>query len=425
MREIKLAGFGKSGRALWEKTKKSLSSFRDGVLPALRKYGDRLLFILALAVLAAAIIRGGGKKVIAGVAVPSIEFTQWWQDEPGENTLQELIKEFEKANGGIRIAVRTVTYGEMRALLFNPSGVFPGDVLAIDPLWAPELLKREVIERAGPQLLSFINVLYYNVEILKEAGFTRPPKNRSEFLDYARAVKAGGALPARNALVRDGNSPRGIYDDVYPWIWAAGARLVKDGEPTLNTRSVTESLSFLSSLHNEGLIYSSDAKPEDFISGSAAFMIAPVKQLKVLRQRMGEEAFGITAVPAPDNYSGKPYYASIGWSIGVNPGSEHREEARLFAAFLAGKASFLSEQTGAIPGTASAPPPASDPFRSKAWDIAIAGESAPDFIDMEGEHELEEIFGEELAALFEGRSSPAEAAGAIQKRWETVMARQN
>jgi ABC-type glycerol-3-phosphate transport system substrate-binding protein len=133
---------------------------------------------------------------------------------------------------------------------------------------------------------------------------------------------------------------------------------------------------------------------------------------------MGDDAFSITSVPSPDNYTGKNLFAAAGWTAGVYSASDHKEAARLFTAFLAGKASFLSDKAG-IPETGATPP--ADPFYSKLWDITISGEIAQDFYGLSGEHELEEIFREELLALFEGKSSPADAASAIQKRWTTVL----
>jgi ABC-type glycerol-3-phosphate transport system substrate-binding protein len=117
----------------------------------------------------------------------------------------------------------------------------------------------------------------------------------------------------------------------------------------------------------------------------------------------------------PDNYTGRTFFAAAGWTVGVYSGSAPKEAARLFVAFLPGKPFLLSEKARAVPGAYSSPPPVKDPLYLKAWDIAIAAEASLDFIDFEGEHEVEEIFRQELAALFEGKSSAADAAQAIQK----------
>jgi ABC-type glycerol-3-phosphate transport system substrate-binding protein len=121
----------------------------------------------------------------------------------------------------------------------------------------------------------------------------------------------------------------------------------------------------------------------------------------------------------PDNYAGNSFYAIAGWTVGINTASAHKEEARLFADFLAEKAPFLSEKTGAIPG-AGVPLGSLDPFHSKLWDIVIAAEPAQDFAGLPWT-ELEKIFREELSSLFEGKSSPADTAATIQSKWESLL----
>ena len=387
-----------------------------------RKYGDSLLFALAIAVLATALFYSlRGPAVQAEPA--SVVFAQWWQEDLDGNALEDLIAEFESQHEGIRIILIEKSYEDMRSALFAPGGDAPGDILALDPLWVPELLGRGVIESAGAPILAFINVLYYNIDILREAGFARPPQTRGEFLAFARAVAGAGRGAHALGLGLGGNSARGIHDSVYPWIWAAGARLVHGGNPVASSAPVVQSLSFLASLNSEGLIApgafhaDSKSKLEDFISGRTAFMVAPTRHVALVRERMGEGAFNITSVPTLDNQMVKPFVASAGWTLGIRSGSAHAEEARLFAAFLAERPQHLSSNArGKVP---SSPPP--DPIYSNIWEIALAGEAADDFSGIAGKHMLEEIFREELSALFAGTSSPAETAAAIQQRWLAVL----
>jgi multiple sugar transport system substrate-binding protein len=278
----------------------------------------------------------------------------------------------------------------------------------------------EIIEE-DVTLFSFINVLYYNVEILKEAGFSRPPKNRSEFIDYARALAGrGGSSPGfiLGVALSETNT-RGIYDDILPWIWAAGVPLIRDGSPVVNSRQVVESLAFLASLNNEGFIAPSvfladtDWKLDDFISGRIACMVAPTVYIARVRERMGDEAFSVTSVPMPDNYFGRPFFATSGWAIGVHSASQRKEEARLFVDFLAAKAPAFPEKVGAATGDGA--PPTRDPFYSKVWDIAISGDSAHDFAGLPW-IDLQSIFREEVISLFAGRTTPTETAVAINEK---------
>ena len=417
-----------------------------------KKYGDNLLFALALAVLMTALFYSVSTRRARQAELTTIEFTQWWQGDLERDTLRSLIAEFESLHEGIRVILNEMPYTDLRFDLFT-SGTYddgakipPGDVLALNPFWVPDLLNRGIIESAETPILSFINVLYYNIDILREAGFTRPPKTRGEFLTFARAVAANEGTRAAYALgLGLGNSPRGVHDDVFPWIWAAGAQLIRDGNPVVTTAPVVQSLAFLASLNNEGLIApgafyaDSRQKLEDFISGRTAFMIAPTRYIAFVRDRMEEGSFNITSVPMLDNQMGIPFFASVGWTLGIHAGSAHKEEARLLSAFLAGRALHLSNNArGAIPAytvpdaqMGRASPLA--PFYSNIWEIVLAGEAAADFSGLTGEpaagagqgfpplHALEEIFRDELSALFAGTASPAETAAAIQTRWLAVL----
>ena len=411
MKDINFAGIKKAVWSRWMEIK-----------PMFQKHGDILLLALALAVLSAALIYRIGGKNISQTTAPSIQFSQWWQNDLEKETLRNIVNEFESLHKDIKIVITDRAYEDLRHDLFNPSeNNFAGDVLALDPLWIPDLIKNGIIENSYDWVpfISFINVLYYNVEILKEAKFTRPPKNRGEFTNYLRTITS--REKNRWGLAVDRNSSRGIYDDVFPWIWAAGQQLIKDGEPAVTSRQIVDSLVYLASLNKEGLILPDSPtgnKLEDFVSGRAAFMIAPSNYIEFIRERMGEEAFGVSSIPTPDNYPGKTFYASAEWTIGVNAASAHKEEALLFAGFIAGKTSMLSEKSHAIPGDGS-PPLLLAPIYSKLWDIAIASEAAQDLNGLPWT-ELEETFKEGLNNLLEEKSSPAETAAIIQKKWEEI-----
>jgi multiple sugar transport system substrate-binding protein len=375
-----------------------------------KKHGDKLLFVLALAVLAVSLFRVIQNRVIPEV-LTSIVFVQWWEDDLRENSLLDLIEEFESFHDGIKIVLSFKSYEDLKRSLFDSAeNGFTGDIIALDPLWVPELKNRKIIESANLPLLSFISVLYYNIDILKEAGFSRPPKSRSEFLACARAIS--GREDNRWGLVMDETGSRQIYNDVYPWFWAAGLQLLGDGRPTVNSRQFIEGLSFLSSLNSEGLILHG-SKLEDFGSGKAAFMISSTKDITYIRERLGETSFDISNVPFPDNFAGKTYYGDFQWAVAISSNSAHKEEAALFADFLAGKASILSEKAEAMPGGSIS---SRDPFYLKAWDIAIAAEPAREFAGLPWA-ELEKIFREERDLLFAGESAPAETAAAVQRRW--------
>jgi len=394
---------------------------------------DNFIFALALAILIIALLHAVSRWVAREPepVIISIVFAQWWQEDLEDDILLSLIEEFENQHEGIEIILNQVSFEDQRLALFNPveydeydePQAPPADVLALDPLWVPGLLAKGVIENAEVPFLSFINVLFYNIEILRQAGLVRPPNTRGEFLTFSRAVASAGAAYALGFGL-GGDISRGVHDDIYPWIWGAGLRLINNRNPVVTSAPVVQSLAFLASLHNEGLIASnafsadSEEKLEDFIAGRTAFMVAPTRYIATVRERMGSAAFGITSIPMLDNQTTSPFLASAGWTVGIHSASPHSEEAQLFASFFAGRSRRIAESArGSIPDA-----PSLDPFYANIWEITLTGEVAHDFSGLAGEHLLEEIFREELQALFAGTSSPAETAATIQARWLSVLA---
>jgi multiple sugar transport system substrate-binding protein len=373
----------------------------------IRSHIDHVLLALGFLVLAAGLLRRGGGNAIAVMAAPTLTFTQWWQDELEEGVLEGIVADFEKLHPEIKIELRRFPYEETRKLLLAPSGAGgeTGDILALDPLWGPQ--GRGLLEptEAGDSsreipVLEFFCPLFYNIEILKAAGFSRPPKTRDEFYNYVKqAADPGEGVYGLVMALNPGNY-RGLYRDVYSWIWAGGG-LINDGSPAVTDAA----FAFLSGLARENLLhpgsleFGENEKREAFINGRSVFMIAAVQDAEILRHRMGEGSFSFSSVPAPDAHSGKPVFGAFGWSLGISGQSAHKGEAKIFAAFLAEQGARLAEKLRAVPGnTASSSPAAQeDPFYSKAWDLYISGDFIQEPAGTERTAEPAAAFREELA----------------------------
>ncbi|MDR1566537.1 MAG: extracellular solute-binding protein [Treponema sp.] len=361
---------------------------------------DKFLIILALIVLALGLFRYRGKQAAAETAAPTLVFTQWWQNELDAGTLEKIIEEFEALHQDIKITLDTRPYEEIRELLSGrtllesgeePGAELPGDILALDPLWFPELAGKGILDSREPLfLLSFFYPLFYNIDMLKEAGFNSPPKTWSEFLAFTKAVTdpSGG----RYGIAFAGRNPQGACRDLRSWILASGALTTNAEEPGLAAKPVEKVLEFLETLGKEKVIHpgsrfmNEDEKRDAFTSGKAAFMICPIQEIEALRRNM-EGGFGFTALPVPDGYAGKPVFSASSWSLGLYDGSGYPEEAGIFMDFLAEKAPVLAEKLHAVPGAASNPPSLTlaDPFYSKAWDLYTAGDLIRESPALEGE----------------------------------------
>jgi ABC-type glycerol-3-phosphate transport system substrate-binding protein len=402
---------------------------RENIEKIIRRYGDKLLLVLAFSVLAVSLIRMGGKKVIEAAA-PTLVFTHWWE----EDAIAPLITEFENLHPEIKIQSNYRPYAEVRELLDEKDDSV-GDILALDPRWLRDLVKNETLAPLGTAadpvwsapLLSFINPFYYNIDVLKTAGFSRPPKTRGELLAMAAAITGKNAGIYGAALALDPAYPQGLSRDVFSWIWAAGAQLFNEGKPAVTSRPVVETLDFLVRLRREGFLYpnplSLDAGEmrEAFMAGRIAFMIGSIQDAEIFSRRMGEAAFGITTIPVPDAYTGKPVFGAESRQLGVSRQSNYQENARTFIDFLVGQSSVLAETMHAVPGNGIAPAELA-PTYTKAWDMVNAADLVREPDDQDAGRELEAIFREELGRLFEGQYTPAAAADAIQRQWAALLA---
>jgi multiple sugar transport system substrate-binding protein len=352
--------------------------------------------------------------------------------------LLSLIKEFEERNPGIRVRLEDggQAGGDGAGEEHVPAGVIVFDEGQINgfirrgllaPLGTPADSGAEEDQRVIP-LVSFMDLLFYNIDLLKAAGFDRPPKTREEFLACAGAVAArgnGGVYGA--ALALDPGERPGIRREIFSWAWAAGAVIIRDGRVDFSGRPVIETLNFLGQLYAEGLISPGTfsktraQKNTEFAEGKIAMMTGSVEDMPLLRQRMRDSAFGITQIPGPAKYAGKPVIGPSFWYAGISASCEHPDEARAFLAFLAEESPFLAARVRAVPGGSGGPRDdiAGDEFYSKAWDIYEASDLIREFSGFPRGDDLETIIREELPPLFEGKRSAADTAAAIQRRWDS------
>jgi multiple sugar transport system substrate-binding protein len=283
-------------------------------------------------------------------------------------------------------------------------------------------------EKWGRHLISFTNPLYYNIALLQNAGFDRPPKNRAEMLAYARAVTDAGAGRYALTLALDPENPLGVYRDVFSWIRAFNPAAFRNSRPDFSARSTAGALEFLRQLRQEGFLApgtftkTEAEKREDFIQGRAAMMIASVADIDFLSRQMGEGAFGITLIPGESSVEGKPVLGLTGWSLGIPRSSVHKDEAGAFLSFLLERGALIAEKAHAVPGSLSQAMDfsAGDPLYAKAYDMYTAGETVQEFSLISGPEEFEALVREQLYALFEEGGTPEEIAGQIQRQWEKL-----
>ena len=431
---------------------------------------DMFLFLTAVFVFSSFMLSGVGKESIGGIIVETarrnsvtLTFAHWWQDELDHNALNAIVAEFERTNPGIIIKLDNLSYHDMEDIILNgvndkiagfSENFSNADIFALDPRWLYGLIKNDMLEPLAPYmeatsfvpvmqtegqervfsewalpLVSFMSPLFYNIEVLSAAGFDRPPKTRSDILRYARAITDRNNGRYGVALSLNQDYPQGVYIDIYSWIWASGAVILNQGESNFTSQQVIDSLDFLNDLYKEGLLSpdsfskTREEKQEEFISGKVGMMIASIQDVEVIRKRMGDANFGITTIPVPDLYSGKPAFGLTNWYVGISRESRYKNEAWTFISYLARRSPILAAASYAVPGSGNGLEDylTGDAFYSKAYRIYEGGDGIQEFAGYPAVHILDYIVREEIFNMFETDKSARATAETIQKRWEEVF----
>ncbi|GAA4424471.1 sugar ABC transporter substrate-binding protein [Georgenia halophila] len=130
---------------------------------------------------------------------------------------------------------------------------------------------------AMPFVVGGARVLYYNKDLLAEAGVEQPPSTWEEFLDASEQLQAAGITP----LQEPWGGHRGMLNESYfPLLWQAGGELfTEDGSATaFNSPEGLEAAEFLMQLRETGAMSEAVTSlvPEDvesaFVGGETAFL---------------------------------------------------------------------------------------------------------------------------------------------------------
>jgi multiple sugar transport system substrate-binding protein len=382
------------------------------------------------------------------------------QDE--NSVFQNLITQFEEEHPGIVIVPVYHNYQEVIKKLFEPDAkasvedektdekIIQRDLVFIDMDWLPNLLRSGMLEPLDgfPQddpdvdmlyemskldgksfalpFFSNPSFFYYNIDILKAAGFDRPPKDRDELLRYSRVLKEKQIAGIGFALADENHSGmlhKNMLSDVYSWFWDSDIYFMEDDEAQFSARPVRETLSFLNTLSEENLIspesfsQTEQMKIDAFRGGKTAMMIAPFSALPEIMERVTFE-WGISSVPAAASYIGNPLFASESFGMGIYAQSEHKDEAWKFLAFLAGaeQNEKLASMYHVIPKNQNAQSifAIETPQIEKALALLNAGKEVNEFDTEPGVFIMEDIIRAELRKMMQGEQSPELTAEAIQ-----------
>ncbi|WP_198950053.1 sugar ABC transporter substrate-binding protein [Kineosporia sp. A_224] len=398
----------------------------------------------------------GGSTGTAGASAGgdvTLEFSQWWEPELPANALRGMMDEFEAANPGIKVKLLSGPYASTKEQ--SVAGAAAGtmaDVVGLDGAWVSDFVKQGAItdlsklmkdsaydeSQLAAQIkinnaaymipvVNFVYPLFTNDDLLKKAGVSAPPTNRTEFLDAAKKVTALGGDTKGWVVPLSLEAPNGIQNDVMAWNWASGGTMLKDGKPDLTNADVKETVEFVKGMWDAKLVapgaltMKEQDKVEEFTNGRVGMMIDSLAHVTLIRESNPNLKFSISAIPAKDGYSGKRGIPYASWGIGISENSKHKAEAFKLVSFLMNEKnnSKLASVANAFPGNTTAVPDfvQNDDLFKAAFDIYKAGYPANEFTGLPVAEELMRSFDEELQKTLNGDQTVDEMLTNAQAGW--------
>jgi ABC-type glycerol-3-phosphate transport system substrate-binding protein len=369
-----------------------------------RRIVDCILGVAAIVVLVF-IISSRTHKTLEESKRVEISISPQCRDLFGKDTLDALIREFEEQNPGLRIreAVPDGQAAGADIVFFDDSG-FSG----------PATNAYLHVET----LVSFMDLFFYNIDILKAVNLDRPPKTRAEFLAAARAVAKSGTNPPLQesvfpfALGMAPSDTMALRRDFYPWVWANGGNIPPMGTSEENAtlpRPFTDITAFFEQLNSEELLApetfekTGTQRLEEFSEGKIAMITASARDIPFILRNADSITFGITTIPSTSQ--GKTRLGLLSIYAGINNACTVPNEARIFLSFIMEKSPVLAEAIGAVPGSFPGAFPGEyiteDPLYSKAWDIFEAADIVGYKPSQLFEEEINSIIREKLKEALE------------------------
>lgn len=324
----------------------------------------------------------------------TLTFINWiGAEEAYVDDLEAMIAAFEEQNPNIQIESQAVPFNQsLDQLLVMSLGGTPPDVSMAHVTWVAPLAEAGVLAplddllpnqddyyEAGIQGKTFDGhlwaapwapspiIIYYNTDLLAQAGFDEPPATWDEMIDMSYAVAELGVDEEGNTIYGNGISSAPIAGAGYfflPWIWAHGGEyLDADGNIAIDSPETVAAFEEVQQLFEDGVV-PSGVEIRDlrnlFAQGQVGFHWDGEFGVPIFAglSPLGEEFadhYGIMQVPSDTPGEAGPTIF-IEHTLVVYEDSPHKEEAIKFVDFLTGPEgmAIYNEHGGAkLPARAS------------------------------------------------------------------------
>ena len=388
-------------------------------------------------------------------AKTEIEWLQWFAAENTRDFYEGLVDEFEAANPGISVKLVTQPFGKVRESIVTDSAIGVGsDVLGLNMPWTTGFLKSDILEPLDAYmskgsnsfktenlvqapigkingktwmvpLNAFPFVMHVNMDLVKKAGFSKPPSSWSELKEQAVAISnLGDGISGIGMPLSSQPPSNGPIFTFLPLLYSNGGRIMDGTSPNFDNAKVVETLNFINDLKTSGAMAPGFASRtggvdlEEFIAGRSGFLISPGVHASAVATRNPDLNYDLVRVPT----NGVNAYRVHGWELGIASKSKHKEEAWKFIDFLLSKEvnAKVAKASRALPGNLDSIDLVSGgatPVMKTQMNILSGDEPVEELRQAPSAVASWSIMTEEMQSMLNGDQSAKEAASKVQSRW--------
>ena len=346
-------------------------------------------FIIIIAIVLFLLLAGIGSYLLLSKIkdnnnnVKNVELVYWGLWEPS-SVMQPLIDEYESTHPGVNILYSQQTFSNYESRIFTrlqqaSSSTEPApDIFRIHNTWVPKyysylsplpanvMTRDQYSEAFYPTALSDFTakddklyaipleidglVLFYNKQLLSDAGFSEPPTDWDSLADLAhKLTKKDSSGEITQAGLAIGTSRNILHaSEILSFLLLQeGVEIIDSTRTnvTLNTTKVESVLNVYTGFATgKQAVWSSDLRYdlEMFYSGKLGMMIAPSWRAFDIILSSPTIEFGMATLPQLEANQEKVYYSTY-WGDAVNKSSDNTEAAWDFINFLAQKENMMAK----------------------------------------------------------------------------------
>lgn len=286
-----------------------------------------------------------------------------------EADVRAMTAEFEAANPGTKVALEFVPYDALHDKIVAAAGAGEDgyDVVLFDVIWPAEFAKRGFLadvtdripadfgaqvfdgawttveydsRRYGMPWILDTKYLYFNRDILAQAGFEKAPVTWQELVSQAKVIKEKGLV--EYPLVWSWSQSEAMICDFTTLTAAFGGSFFKDGAPAFQEGGAKQAVDFMLSTLTDGLTnpasleYAEEDVRRVFSNGDAAFALNWTYMNALVNKPEESKVVGKVGIaPALGSDGGAAASAVNGsMGLGITANSPHPDEAWSFISYL-------------------------------------------------------------------------------------------